>query len=72
MKDCNIQIQLEQIANQIEREMCAETDHERILNLMDAKEYLRRAWHSIDGSAYVANDTQSEICLYRNKSGVQS
>lgn len=70
MKDCNIQIQIEQLANEIERTMRAEQDHERILNLMDAKEYLRRAWHSIDGSAFVANDTQAEVCLYR-KGGVR-
>lgn len=65
MKDCNIQIQIEQLANLIEREICAETGHDRILNLLDAKEYLRRAWHSLDESPFIANDTQAEVCLYR-------
>lgn len=67
MKDTNLKIHIEQLACHIENEMRGELDNDRILNLMDAKEYLRRAWHSVDASPFIANDTQAETCLYERE-----
>jgi hypothetical protein len=62
MKDANLKIQIEQIGLLIESAIKGETDenYERVCRLMDAKEYLRRAWHSVDGSEFAANDTAYE------------
>ena len=62
MKDAAIKINIEQIANEIEKEVNRETadNFARVCRLQDAKEYLRRAWHSIDDSEFTANDTAYE------------
>ena len=62
MKDANIKVLIEQLATEIEKEANQETsdNYARECRLLDAKEYLRRAWHSVDDSEFVANDTAYE------------
>lgn len=62
MKDAAIKIQIEQLAVEMEKEINSETaeNYERVCRLHDGKEYLRRAWHSVDGSEFAANDTAYE------------
>ena len=51
---------LEQLAVMLERETLLEHDETRVCELLDAQEYLRRAWHALDGSPTEDNQTTRE------------
>jgi len=60
MKDPNIKILIEQLGVVITGEIRTEDDGDRQCRLQDTREYLRRAWHAIDGSATFDNETTIE------------
>lgn len=61
MKNGALKVWIEQVAGQIEAELATETNTNRVCDLMDAKEYLRRAWHTLDSSPVRPNATQAEM-----------
>jgi hypothetical protein len=61
MKNANIKIQIEQLGIIIRDELNIEQNEDRVCALLDAQEYLRRAWHCIDGTPTEDNDTTTEI-----------
>ncbi len=60
MKDGQLKIAIEQIGVLLRDEGEQERDEDRTCRLLDAREYLRRAWHAIDGSATEDNWTSIE------------
>jgi len=60
MKDQKIKVLIEQLAVVLRDESQLETDTDRSCALLDANEYLRRAWHAIDGSPCSDNQTTIE------------
>ena len=61
MKNANIKIQIEQLGIILRDESNTEQDTDRMCSLLDAMEYLRRAWHAIDGTAVEDNQTTGEM-----------
>ena len=60
MKTRALKVYLEQLAVMLEEETLRECDEARICELLDAQEYLRRAWHALDGSPTEDNQTTRE------------
>lgn len=65
MKTEALKIHIEQLAKEVEKSLAIEgrDNTNSILDLIDCKEYLRRAWHTLDQSPFEANDTQAETRL---------
>lgn len=61
MKDENLKVWTEQVAAKVNEELKTETNDDRVCRLLDAKEYLRRAWHALDGTPFEAEDTTIEV-----------
>lgn len=60
MKNGALKVWTTQVAQKIEEELKTETDTDRVCVLLDAREYLRRTWHVLDGSPFEPNDTGPE------------
>ena len=60
MKTGTLKVYLEQLAVMLERETLIEGEETRVCELLDAQEYLRRAWHALDGSPTRDNQTTRE------------
>jgi len=60
MKSEKLKIYIEQNGALIDAELRTESDTERCCQLLDAREYLRRAWHALDGLPCEDNDTTIE------------
>ena len=61
MKTGALKVYLEQLAVMLEKETLGEQNVDRVCELLDAQEYLRRAWHALDGSPTEDNQTTREM-----------
>lgn len=60
MKTQAIMVYLNQLAGEVEKRLQTEQDEEEVCGLLDAKEYMRRAWHRLGGTPFIPNDTTDE------------
>jgi len=59
VKDKQLQIQFEQLASELNKEINSEADIDRNCRLQDAKELLRQAWHVVADIPTEPNDLTS-------------
>lgn len=67
MKNGALKVWTTQLAQKIEEELKTETDTDRVCALLDAREYLRRAYHVLDYSPFEPNDTTVETRAFIHK-----
>jgi len=67
MTNETINIHLNQVATLLKKEIETEKNQDRMCELQDAMEYMRRAWHRLDGIHCEDNQTTIEMINAMNR-----